>query len=239
MKKLSSLSLFFPAYNEEGNIEETIRRAREVGEQVSNLFEIIIIDDGSRDKTGEIVDAFAREDSRIHAIHHFPNQGYGGAVRSGLTASRYEYIFFTDSDLQFDLKEITKLIEHIPKYDVVIGYRTKRADSLSFLRLMNAKGWNLLNRIFFGLKVRDIDCAFKLFKAEVLRGMELQSRGAMLSAELLIRLMWRGLPFKEVPVSHFPNKTGHTTGAKPMVILRAFKELVQFFFWSLTENRRR
>lgn len=236
MKKLPSLSLFFPAYNEEANITDAITNALEVGQKVSDVLEVVVVNDGSRDKTRELAEKFVEKDSRVRVVNHAVNQGYGAAVLSGLKASKYDYVFFSDSDLQFDFREITKLLEFVPDYDAVIGYRTKRADSLSFMRLMNAKGWNMLNRLLFGLKVKDIDCAFKLFKRDILRGIKLQSRGAMLSAELLIRLMRRGVRFKEVPVAHLPNKTGQTTGAKPRVILRAFKELI-FVYLELRKDQ--
>ncbi|HEY1074533.1 MAG TPA: bifunctional glycosyltransferase family 2/GtrA family protein [Patescibacteria group bacterium] len=223
MKNLS-LSVFFPAYNEETNIESSVSRAREVLQQITSLYEIIIINDGSSDATGAIADRLAKKYPNVRVVHHPGNRGYGEAVKSGFAAARYDYVFFTDADLQFDLTEIKKLIQYIPEYQVVIGYRAKRRDP--FLRTLNAKGWNLLNRLTFGLKVKDIDCAFKLFDRTVIKNIHLQSGGAMVSAELLIRLQRQGTIFKEVPVTHIPRAAGSPTGAKPSVILRAFKEMI-------------
>jgi glycosyltransferase involved in cell wall biosynthesis len=219
-----SLSVFFPAYNEEKNIENSVEQAEAVLKTLTPEYEIIIVNDGSRDKTGKIADALAAKNKHIKVVHHNPNQGYGAAVWSGIQASTGDYIFFTDADLQFDLQELTKLVQFVPEYKAVIGYRAKRRDPL--LRLLNAKGWNILNRFLFGLKVKDVDCAFKLFKRDLVQHLPIKSRGAMMSAELLIRLQREGVVFKEVPVTHLPRTAGSPTGAKPSVILRAFKELL-------------
>lgn len=227
MQNKFSLSIFFPAYNEEENIERTVRIAEDVVRGLTEHYEIIVVNDGSKDKTGEIADRLARENEKVRVIHHDPNLGYGAAVWSGMQAARYEYVFFTDADLQFDLREITKLLQHVPQYDAVLGYRVKRRDP--FLRLINAKGWNILNRLLFGLKVKDIDGAFKLFRRSIVADLPVKSRGAMFSAELLIRLRRNGVAFKEVPVTHFPRLKGQPTGAKPSVILRAFKEMLKIY----------
>ncbi len=226
MKK-HSLSVFFPAYNEEENIESTVEQATDVLSSLDIEYEIIVVNDGSSDRTGEIAERLSLTDPRIRVINHDPNQGYGAAVWSGIQAARYEYVFFTDADLQFDLREIPLLLEHVPEHDVVLGYRADRQDP--FIRLVNAKGWNILNRLLFGLKVKDIDCAFKLFKTKLVQNLPIESRGAMMSAELLIRLKQKGVKFKEVPVTHLPRMYGEATGAKPAVILRAFRELFSMY----------
>lgn len=226
-KRPISLSIFFPAYNEEANIAASVAQAETVAKTITDTYEIIVVNDGSQDKTGAIADTLAAENPHIRVVHHAPNQGYGAAVWSGIQAARYDYVFFTDADLQFDLSELTKLVAYVPKYRVVLGYRAKRRDP--FMRLLNAKGWNLLNRFLFGLKVKDIDCAFKLFERKLLQDLPLKSRGAMLSAELLIHLQRRGTVFKEVPVTHLPRTWGSPTGAEPKVILRAFNELFQTY----------
>jgi glycosyltransferase involved in cell wall biosynthesis len=192
-EKPLSLSVFFPAYNEEENIENSVREAERVLQVLTNDYEIIVVNDGSKDATGSIADRLAEENQRVKVVHHSPNQGYGAAVWSGMQAATKDYIFFTDADLQFKLEEITCLIEHIDTYDVVIGYRAKRQDPP--LRLLNAWGWNLLNRIAFGLTIRDVDSAFKLFKREVVQHVPVISRGAMFSAELMIRLERQGIVF--------------------------------------------
>ena len=193
MDKNISLSIFFPAYNEEANIGATITTAVDVAEQLNIPYEIIVVNDGSKDRTGEIAESFSRQDPHVRVINHADNQGYGAAVWSGIMAAKYEYVFFTDADLQFDLYELYKLLEFVPDYKAVLGYRAKRRDP--WMRLANAKGWNILNRCLFGLKAKDIDCAFKLFKTDVVNSLPAKSRGAMLSAEILINLQKRGIGF--------------------------------------------
>ncbi len=141
---------------------------------------------------------------------------------SGIESARFEYVFFTDGDLQFDIGEIKKLLPWVPEYKIIIGFRNPRKDN--HLRLLNAFLWNIFIRTVFGLKVRDIDCAFKLFKTEAVSDLPMISGGAMFSAELLIRLKRSGLAFKEVPVKHLPRQLGHSSGAKPHVIMRALKD---------------
>lgn len=224
-----SLSVFFPFYNEQENIRPSVEGAIKILQNIKGLskYEIIIVDDGSKDKTKQIAEDLLKEYSNIKLISHEKNLGYGGAVVSGIRNSSYEYIFFTDGDLQFDFKEINKLLEYIKDYQVVIGYRSPRKDS--FIRLLNEKLWNILNRIFFGLKVKDIDCAFKLFKRELVADLPIMSKGAMVSAEILIKLQRKGVKFKEVPVTHFPRKKGSPSGAKISVIFYALKEFFNLY----------
>lgn len=227
MNHSPSLSLFFPAYNESGSITRAVNQADRVLKQLTKTYEIIVVNDGSRDDTGAIADALATKNHRVRVVHHPQNQGYGAAVTSGLHAAKYDYVFFTDADMQFDLKELKKLLVHVPAYEAVLGYRAHRQDP--FFRRVNAYGWNVLNRIAFGLKVRDIDCAFKLLKRDRVQNINLTSRGAMVSAELLIHLQRQCIPFKEVAVTHMPRTSGSPTGAKPSVILRALRELFQLY----------
>lgn len=226
MKNIS-ISVFFPAYNESENIERAVMTARTTLDKITDRYEIIIVNDGSRDNTGEIINRLASLDNKLRVVHHPKNLGYGDALWTGIQSARNDWFFFTDADLQFDFEEINKLIKHIPEYRVVLGYRAPRRDS--FMRLVNAWGWNVLVRMMFGLKVRDIDCAFKLFDRKILATLPLLTRGATMSAEILIRLMHNGEKWIEVPVSHFPRKFGSPTGAKISVIVRAFKELLKLY----------
>lgn len=229
MKQPITLSIFFPAYNEEENIRQTIVRTIRVVEDSPYVadYEILIIDDGSSDNTRKIAEDIASRYPSVRVITHSQNYGYGAALKTGIAAARMEYVFFTDADLQFDIIELQNLLVHLARYPVVIGYRAPRRDSL--VRLLNAWGWNMLNRLLFGLRVRDIDCAFKIFKRIEIQSLDLQSKGAMISAETLIRLTRKRVPFKEVPVSHVPRKAGLSTGAKFSVIFRAFNEMVELY----------
>ena len=223
MNKLPSLSIFMPCYNEEANVERVTRAAIEAGTKVTDDLEVIIVNDGSRDRTGQIADALAAADPRVRAAHNIPNQGYGGAVVRGLTEARKDWIFFTDGDGQFDMNEIPKLVALLDRCDFAVGYRIDRADSM--MRKLNAWAWGTLVRFLFGLKVRDIDCAFKLLPRKLMQQIKLESRGALISTELLARAAKAGYRIEEVGVHHYPRTAGTQTGAKLGVILRAFKEL--------------
>lgn len=238
MKKIKqSLSIFFPAYNEQANITESCEKALILASQISNDYEVIIVNDGSTDNTGKIINQLARKYKHFRAIHHKKNQGYGGAVWSGITHSTKDLIFFTDVDLQFNINELKKFVPYIKQYDAIIGYRNPRRDP--FMRLVNAWGWKVLINLLFGLKVKDIDCAFKLFRHEIFDEIFVHSRGAMISTELLVRMKRAGMKIKELPVKHYPRKAGSSTGAKPEVIIRAFKELMKVYKQLKKESKKR
>lgn len=227
MPKVSSLSIFFPCYNEEANVENMVRLAQRVLPEVADKWEIIPVNDGSKDKTGAIIDRLAQEDPNVRPVHHEKNKGYGGAVISGYNASKYENVFFTDGDLQFDLREITLLIEKLDEGDLILGYRKNRRDPA--MRKLNAFMWGTLVKFLFGFQVKDVDCAFKLMKRKVVDKVQLSAGGAMVSTELLARSNKAGFRFVEVGVTHFPRVAGTQTGANLKVILRAFKELFRLY----------
>lgn len=219
------ISLFFPAYNEAENVGRTIEKCVAVLEPFGCEYEIIIVDDGSQDRTAEIVKELAQENNRIILKRHEKNQGYGGALQTGFKSGRYGLIFFSDCDLQFDLGELTAFIDLMkqdPGIDGVIGYRIQRADP--FVRKLNAFGWKLWARLLFGLKVRDIDCAFKLFKRELIETITIESSGALISVEILTKIKKAGYRLVESGVHHYPRQAGKQTGAKVSVILKAFYE---------------
>ena len=222
------VSIFFPAYNEEGNIEKVVRRAVEVAERLFENFEVLVINDGSTDRTGEIADGLSAKNPRIRVIHHSQNRGYGGALKSGLYNARYDWVCYTDADGQFDFSEITKFLPHTKEADLIIGFRQKRFDTLA--RTINSKLWGLLVFLLFGLRVKDRACGFKLIKKKVMETIpKLESDGAVTEDELLIKAKRAGFKFAEVGVSHYPRRAGRQTGANPKVILTAFKEI--FKLW--------
>ncbi len=191
-------------------------------------YEVIVVNDGSRDRTAELVAALAKEDPQLRLISFPTNQGYGAAVLAGLSAAKFDLVFFSDSDNQFDYREIVRLLPLAESHDVVCGYREHRRDP--WMRKVNALGWSFAVRLLFGYLVRDLNCAFKLFRRSALEKIDvgsLQSRGALVNTELLVRLRAAGQRIVEVPVTHLPRLAGTPTGANPRVILRAFAELFQ------------
>ncbi len=228
--RVARLSYFFPAHNEEANLAGLVEEALATLPTLADTFEIIAVDDGSRDGTPGIADELAAQHPGIvRAVHHPTNLGYGAALRSGFGAARYDLVAFTDGDRQFKVADLGRLLERLAaadQPDVVAGYRIKRADPL--IRTLYAKAYRLANRIFFGLRIGDVDCACKVFRREALEGLRVESGGAFFSAELLIKLQAAGRTVVEVGVPHYPRTAGSPTGAKPQVILRAVRD-----FWRL------
>jgi glycosyltransferase involved in cell wall biosynthesis len=226
--RLAALSYLFPAHNEAANLRGLVAEAIQTLPSLAETFEIIIVNDGSRDETPTIADELAAAHPEVRAVHHPTNLGYGAALRSGFAAARHDHLAFTDGDRQFKVADLGRLIERLGAgdADAVVGYRIRRADPL--VRTVYAKLYRLANRIFFGLKVRDVDCACKLFTRSSLEGVNVESGGAFFSAELLIKLRARGRRLAEVGVPHYPRTAGSPTGAKPQVVFRAVRD-----FWAL------
>lgn len=220
------LSVVLPAYNEEAVIAGTVRRCEDVLSVLAPDYEIVIVDDGSRDRTGAIADELARANPRVRVVHNQPNRGYGGALIAGFAAVSKSLTFFMDSDGQFDIRDIAQLLPYREQgYRAVLGYREHRRDG--FLRLVNAKGWNVLVSLLLGLRLRDIDCAFKLYDTALVRTFDIKSEGAMINTEMLTKLKKLGIPFVQVPVGHYPRVHGQATGANLRVIAHAFRELLR------------
>jgi len=231
--KLNELSVFFPCYNEAKNIRNTIDKALPIIEKIAKKWEIIIIDDGSTDNTGKIIRQIQKKHpKRIKIITHRPNRGYGAAFKSGFYASRYQWITFTDADGQFDFNDIHRLIkkQQQTKADIVIGYYLGR--KVPFYRIWGSKLWQLAVFLLFGLKVKDIDCGFKLIKKEIINAIpSLESeRGPFISSEFLIKAKKAGFKVVEQGVHHFSRQAGQATGANLNVILSGFKDLFSLWF---------
>lgn len=226
---LQKLSVFFPAFNEEENIVPTVEKAQKVLEKL-NLkdYEILVVDDGSKDKTGEIAEDYARKHDRVRVIHQ-RNGGYGAALQSGFYDSKFEWIIYTDSDGQFDFSEVIKFLDKTQEVDLLIGYRIKRSDP--FIRLIIAKGWAMLLFIFFGLRLRDVDCGFKMVSRKLLDSIpHLEStRGGMINAELVIKAEKYGFNIVQIGVNHYPRLFGQPTGASLRVIINSFIDLIKFW----------
>jgi glycosyltransferase involved in cell wall biosynthesis len=229
-ERVVKLSYFFPAHNEEANLRGLVDEALETLPGLAETFEIVIVDDGSRDGTGAIADELtARYPGVVRTVHHPTNLGYGAALLSGFRAARHDLVAFTDGDRQFRVADLARLTERLAaadRPDVVVGYRIKRADPL--VRTLYARVYRFANLVWFGLRVRDVDCACKLFRRAALEGVAIESGGAFFSAELLIKLRAAGRTIVEVGVPHHPRTAGSATGAKPSVVVRAVRD-----FWRL------
>ncbi|HWB13485.1 MAG TPA: glycosyltransferase family 2 protein [Pirellulales bacterium] len=217
------LSLCLPAYNEQDCIVETLGRALALLPSLVASLEVIVVDDGSQDATAEHVRSVMARDGRVRLVVHGQNRGYGAAVTSGLSAATGDLVMFADSDGQFDFRDVARLLERLPGNDFVVGYRHRRAES--FRRRLNAWAWGRLVRLVYGVRARDLDCAFKIFRRAVIGRLHLTASGACINAELMCQCLRAGFRFAEVPVEHYLRKGGRPTGSSLKVIARAFREL--------------
>jgi glycosyltransferase involved in cell wall biosynthesis len=194
----------------------------------ADSYEIIVVDDGSADETAAVTRRVMETHPHVRLVEHPVNKGFGAAVFSGFTSAEKDWIFYTDADRQFVLGELERFVPYMGEADLIAGYRAPRRDP--FLRVFYGKGWSALCTLVFGYTVRDVDCGFKLFRREIIEELapKIASRGATFSIEWLVRAKRAGYRFVELPVSHRPRVAGSQTGANIDVIVRAFRELMQF-----------
>jgi len=216
------VSIVLPACNEAANLPALLEACGRAFPARFPDYEIIVVDDGSSDGTPELVEKLARENPRLRLVRHPRNLGYGAALRSGFQAARHPLIFFTDADGQFDPAEVELLVPELQHSDLVAGYRAQRRDP--WPRRLSGRLFSALCRWRFGIRLRDVNCAFKLFRRSLLEGLELASSGALINAELAARAQRRGIIPIEVPVHHFPRRHGRQSGGSARVILRAWRE---------------
>ena len=225
-EKLQSLSVFFPTYNEEGNIENVVENAKKVLPSVAKKWEIIIVNDGSKDNTLSVAKRVASKDKRISVVNHKVNKGYGGALKTGFSKAKYPWVAFADSDGQFDFSEIKKFISHTKNSDLILGYRLKRADPMS--RKIFTFGWAMVARFLVGLDVRDYSCGFKLIKKKVFEDVQpLVGEEKVTQIELLVKAGKKGFKFAEVGVNHYPRASGSQTGADLKVVIKSIGDLIK------------
>ena len=210
-RRLSSLSIVLPCFNEAENVAGAVALAHEAAEKHALVHEVIVVDDGSSDGTGPLAEALAAADPRLRLVSHAQNRGYGAAVRSGFAASSGDWVLLTDGDLQFDLHELQRFLAPALDHDLVAGYRIDRADPVA--RRAAARAWNRLMRRTFGVALRDVDCAFKLMRGDALRELPLRCDGAMISTELVVRARRAGWRITEVGVRHRPRTAGEARAA--------------------------
>ena len=224
---MPSISVVLPAWNEERNVARAIQEAVTALEGLGADYEVIVVDDGSRDGTARVVGELQASQPQVRLVRHEVNRGYGQALRSGYAAAQKDLVLIHHADSQFDLTEIKRFLPLLAQADIVCGYRAQRADP--FMRKVNALGWNMVVRLLFGYLARDIDCGFKLFRREILDHVHLTAtRGAMIDTELLASARARGYRIAELPVTHLPRLGGQPTGANLDVIITSFRELFAF-----------
>ncbi len=226
-----SISVFLPALNEQENIKTCLLSVKKYLNKRFKDWEILVISGGSTDKTEKIVRELAKKDKHIKLINFKKKLGYGIALKLGFTHSSKELIFYTDSDNQFNIEDMDKLLPMLSSYDIVSGYRASRQDPP--MRIFIADVYNLLIRILFNLKVKDIDSSFKIYKKDVFKGMHLKANTGLIDAEVLIKAQKRGFSIGQVGVRHYPRTKGKTvygmgkrnTFVRPSVIIEILKEI--------------
>lgn len=222
-----SLSVFFPAYYDEKNIDKVVHKAIEVLEELRlKNYEVTIIEDGSPDNTALVADELAAMYKNVKVIHHKQNMGYGATLKEGFLSASLDYVFYTDGDNQFDLDELKKFVALVPFSDIVVGYRKKK--QYSTYRKLTSFVYNLVLRLYFDIDFVDIDCAFKLFKRDLFDKITIKTNDAFIDAEIMIQAKLLGYKTTELGVKHLPRVDGISTAARPSIILRTIKEIIQY-----------
>ncbi len=226
---MSKISIIYPMYNEEDNIHRAVQMAqRELGIASDGDYQIVIVNDASTDRTGEIAQQLAACDPRIKVVLHPINRKLGGSIRTGLANSTGELVIYMDADIPCDLAHVHKALPKFEQADVVVGYRTNRHEGV--LRWLYTRTYNLLVRILLKVAVRDVNCPFKLFKRQVVEAMDLRSEGSFIDAEMLAEARRLGFTIEQIPIEFIPRQAGESTLARPSVIVKIIREFVQYLF---------
>ena len=225
-----SLSLFFPAWNEEEYVERAVSRARLVLERLSDDWEIIIVNDASTDRTRELAEALGRTDARIRCVSHEVNQKLGGAMKTGFASSTKDIVIYSDMDLPFDLNELERAL-HLMDYleaDLICAFRFDRT-SEGPKRILYSYVYNALIRSLFDVQIKDINFSFKVVHRRVLEALELKAEGSFIDAELVVKAIRRGFKVFQMGVDYFPRTRGVSTLASPGVIVKIVRELAGLY----------
>lgn len=225
---IKSLSVFFPAFNEEKNINSTVEDAVIVLKSLPLEWEILVINDGSKDGTAAEVEKLTKKYPQVRLINHHGNKGYGRALKTGFTEAKYSWVVFADSDGQFKFDEVKKMLDKTEEADIILGYRLNRADPIQ--RRVFTWGWKMLAMVILGLNVRDYSCGFKMIKKEVFQGiLPINSEEKVTQIEMLIKAKLKGYKFAEVGVHHYPRIHGVPTGANLSVVFKSFLDLMKLW----------
>lgn len=229
MKKDLSISVFFPCFNDAGSIGLLVKDAYNTLKKITNDFEIIVIEDGSRDESRKILERLAGEIKELKLVIHAKNTGYGGALKSGFAHASKDLIIYTDGDGQYDIKELTKLLDKLSDdVDVVQGYKIRRHDP--WYRLLIGRSYHHLSKFLFRLKIRDVDCDFRLITKKALDSIKLEYDSGVICVELVKKLQNKGLKFTEVAISHYPRLYGHSQFFNYKRVFKTLIELTRLWF---------
>ena len=231
-----SLTAFFPAYNDQHTIENIVRTAAAEMRKVTDNFEVLVVDDGSKDQTGAILDRLSAELPFLRVIHHPKNLGYGAALITGFTNAKKDLIFYTDGDGQYDVREMHNLFAQLkPNIDLVNGYKVKRADA--WYRILIGTAYRRAMRLVFRLQIRDVDCDFRLFRRYIFETISLESRSGVICVEMAKKFERAGFRMVEVPVSHYPRLHGRSEFFRVRHLVYTFQGLLRVW-WNLVVSRR-
>lgn len=220
------ISFFCPAYNDEKNLPKLIPIVHEFLSSISKKFEIIIVEDGSPDKTGEVADQLAQQYAQVRVIHHSKNLGYGAALRDGFRAAKYDYVMYTDGDNQYNVKEFLPHLSRLKEADILSGYAVEKAVTLR--RKMQSAIFNFFIRILFGVNIKDINCSMKIYKRKVLDSIEIKSVSAFIDAEMLIKAKRLGFKIVQFPVTHYKREQGIASGSRADVVANTIIDALKF-----------
>ncbi|MBL8090424.1 MAG: glycosyltransferase family 2 protein [Anaerolineales bacterium] len=230
-KKISSLSVIFPAYNDGGTIASMIATAKIAAEQVTDDFEIIVVNDSSSDYTAEVLEEMQKRYSELRVIQHETNRGYGGALISGFSSAKKDWIFYTDGDAQYNPLELTKLVDSLSiGVDAVNGYKAGRSDSL--MRIFIGRLYHHFVKLLFGIRIRDVDCDFRLIPTKIMQEIQLKSFSGSICLEMVKKIESSGYVFAEVPVNHYARKYGVSQFFNFKRILQTLNQLAHLY-WTL------
>ena len=230
-KRLPSLSIFFPAYKDEQSIRPLTLACIQIAKELTDDYEIIIVEDCSPDKTGEVADELAKEFKEVRVIHHEKNRGVGQTMIDGFTQAKKEYVFYTDGDAQYDVRELALLAEQTPQYEVIVGYRLHRAEG--FKRVFTSRCFHLLSFMLFGIHFKDIDCSFKLLHRRFLEKIKFRTKSALVDPEILINAKRLNVPIKEIGVHHYLRKYGQSQCLRVKLIVSMILDMIRlrFIYW--------
>lgn len=235
-----AISTFFPVYNDWGTIGSMVALAIVTLEEITDDYEIILVDDGSNYNTKQVLNFIENKFKNVKVIHHKKNRGYGGALKTGIAESTKEFIFYTDGDAQYDVQELTKLVpQMVDNVDIVNGYKIKRSDPLH--RVIIGKIYHIVTKTMFGFPIRDVDCDFRLMRRAIFDKIDLESNSGVICVEMIKKIYDAGFKFAEVPVSHYFRASGKSEFFNFKRLVRVGKDLLKLW-WKLVilkENKRK